>query len=171
MAEQVYEKKYFPKSKEGLQRLIKDENIHLGEIEVGALTDLSELFKNSPRKNFEGLEFWDVSNVVDMSGMFCWCDDFNQLPDNWNVADEADITDMFACARIYANPQSTIFRPFKVPKLYKDRVYINMQPSLLFMTLCLKLNNPHSHKGKGGGMGGVGGGIVERYIAAHKGHA
>ncbi|WP_233707975.1 BspA family leucine-rich repeat surface protein [Helicobacter bizzozeronii] len=62
----TYQRKYFPKSKEELQELVRDENIHLGEIDIGRLTNLSEVFQYSHRKSYEGLETWDVSQVTNM---------------------------------------------------------------------------------------------------------
>lgn len=54
---------YTPITKEDLKNRIKDENVHLGDIDVKNITDMSELFLKSTRKNFDGIEKWDVSNV------------------------------------------------------------------------------------------------------------
>ena len=36
--------KYKPETKEGLQKLVQDENIYLGDIDTSLITDMSELF-------------------------------------------------------------------------------------------------------------------------------
>lgn len=74
--------KFQPKTKDELQKLIKDNSINLGDIDVSAITDMSNLFYEDSngddidREDFSGIENWDVSNVADMSGMFdgCNCD-------------------------------------------------------------------------------------------------
>ncbi|WP_104750974.1 BspA family leucine-rich repeat surface protein [Helicobacter salomonis] len=47
-------------------------------IGVSGVENMNEIFKDSPRQNFEGLETWNVSNVVNMVEMFCRCINFNQ---------------------------------------------------------------------------------------------
>ncbi|MCE3046469.1 DUF285 domain-containing protein, partial [Helicobacter sp. faydin-H17] len=89
------EHQYFPKDKNELLELLKNEKIKLDEIDVSKITDMSELFCNSEwkcqnsaknRKNFSGIESWDVSNVENMEGMFQNVTSFNQPLDKWNVA-------------------------------------------------------------------------------------
>ncbi|MBO7155570.1 MAG: BspA family leucine-rich repeat surface protein, partial [Campylobacter sp.] len=57
-------KLYAPQSKDELMDLIDDEDIYLGDIDTSAITDMSELFYESERKDFSGIENWDVSNVT-----------------------------------------------------------------------------------------------------------
>lgn len=47
--------KYKPNYKFGLLDYIKDENISLADIDTSAIIDMSYLFENSSRKNFEGI--------------------------------------------------------------------------------------------------------------------
>ena len=70
--------KYKPQTREELQKLVQDENIYLGDIDTSLITDMSNLFYESSRKDFEGIECWDVSNVENMSYMFWECVNFNQ---------------------------------------------------------------------------------------------
>lgn len=96
--------KYHPKTKEELKSLVDDESIYLGDIDTSAITNMIGLFSTyytyvsdeydefeycvvcDSRKNFDGIEFWDVSNVTDMSCMFGGCEDFNQPLDSWDVS-------------------------------------------------------------------------------------
>ena len=60
---------YRPADKIELIRLLRL-NIPLGEIDIGDVTDMSYLFKNSTRGDFSGIENWDTSKVTTMRGMF-----------------------------------------------------------------------------------------------------
>lgn len=87
---------YIPQTKEELQKLIKDNNINLGDIQTHLITDMSSLFSGSKRLDFSGIESWDVSNVTDMSSMFNKCISFNQPLDDWNVENVIDMSFMFS---------------------------------------------------------------------------
>ncbi|RDU70886.1 hypothetical protein CQA57_08055 [Helicobacter anseris] len=97
------ELKYFPKDKAELLELLKDENIKLDTIDVSKIKDMSGLFcqsyeltentfmaivqeckiADSTRKDFSGIEKWDVSNVENMQGMFDGATSFNQDLSSW----------------------------------------------------------------------------------------
>lgn len=62
--------KYFPKTKTKLKELVDNLNISLKDIDTTNITDMSCLFYNTDREYFNGIENWNVSNVVDMSYMF-----------------------------------------------------------------------------------------------------
>ena len=85
--------KYTPKTKEELEKLVRDSKVYLGDIDTSYITDMSNLFMCSKRMDFSGIEKWDVSNVTNMSGMFLWEKSFNQPLNTWNVS---KVTDMFA---------------------------------------------------------------------------
>ena len=63
MENKKYEIKYHPAKKIELKELINDENICLGEIDVSKITNMSGLFDGNKRKDFTGIESWDVSNL------------------------------------------------------------------------------------------------------------
>ncbi|MFG5097140.1 BspA family leucine-rich repeat surface protein [Campylobacter lari] len=91
--------KYFPKNKEELIDLINNQHVNLGDINVSNITDMSNLFNNSKRKDFSGIEEWDVSNVTNMSDMFYCCANFNQSLEGWNVSNVTNMSNMFCgCA-------------------------------------------------------------------------
>lgn len=87
--------KYFPKNKEELIDLINNQHVNLGDINVSNITDMSNLFNNSKRKDFSGIEEWDVSNVTNMSDMFYCCANFNQSLERWNVSNVTNMSNMF----------------------------------------------------------------------------
>ncbi|MCW1355590.1 BspA family leucine-rich repeat surface protein, partial [Campylobacter jejuni] len=87
--------KFIPDTKEELQALVKDEAIHLGDIDTSNITDMSELFLYSKREDFSGIETWDVSNVVNMRGMFSGCKFFNEDIETWDVSHVVDMGWMF----------------------------------------------------------------------------
>lgn len=62
---------------------------------VSNITDMSNLFGNPSRKNFnDDISNWDVSNVTNMSGMFEESL-FNQDISSWNVSNVTDMSSMF----------------------------------------------------------------------------
>ncbi|EGA8608834.1 DUF285 domain-containing protein [Campylobacter jejuni] len=87
--------KYFPKTKEELKALVEDESIYLGDIDTSKITDMSELFKNSTRTDFSGIEKWNTSNVKTMAGMFWFCERFNQDISSWDVSGVENMSGMF----------------------------------------------------------------------------
>ena len=46
-------KKYKPNSLQELKELVSDKSVHLGDIDTSLITDMTELFKDSTRKNFD----------------------------------------------------------------------------------------------------------------------
>ncbi len=97
-------KKYHPKTKIELRKLILDEEIELSEIDTSKITDMSHLFEptlssgEQARFFFEGIEDWDVSNVTDMSYMFCYARNFNADISKWNVSKVKTMRGMFQFA-------------------------------------------------------------------------
>lgn len=86
---------YAPKTKEYLMRLLKDPSIPLSAIDTSNITDMSRLFENSNRKDFSGIETWNVSNVTDMSYMFSHARFFNHNINEWSVSNVISMSGMF----------------------------------------------------------------------------
>lgn len=97
-------KTYKPCSLQELKELVSDKSIHLGDIDTSLITDMTELFKDSTRKNFDGLETWDTSNVTTMKGMFCVAKYFNHPIGDWDVSKVEDMSYMFCEAPAFNQP-------------------------------------------------------------------
>lgn len=89
---------YYPQSREELLELVKYENIYLNNIDTSAITDMSNLFENSNRSNFSGIESWDTSNVVSMKKMFSSAYEFNGDISKWDTSNVRDMSEMFSNA-------------------------------------------------------------------------
>ena len=93
--------KYKPKYKFGLLDYIKDESINLADIDTSDMIDMSYLFEDSKRKNFDGIETWNVSNVTDMKCMFKNAEYFNADLSKWNVSKVLDMSEMFSNTKYF----------------------------------------------------------------------
>tara|TARA_B110000285_G_scaffold42579_1_gene47214 strand:+ start:6321 stop:8375 length:2055 start_codon:yes stop_codon:yes gene_type:complete len=65
--------------------------------DVSDVIDMSELFYNNQDFN-DDISKWDVSNVTDMRGMFQFAASFNQDISQWNVSNVTDMAVMFQAA-------------------------------------------------------------------------
>lgn len=103
----MFSKKLRPKNKNELRRIILNEDIELGNIDTSLITDMSHLFEpvletgDQARFFFDGIEKWDVSNVTDMSYMFCYAKNFNQNISCWNVSKVKNMRGMFQFASAF----------------------------------------------------------------------
>ena len=107
-------KKYKPETKQELEQLVYTDGIKLYDVDTSLITDMSELFHNSTRKDFEGIEDWNVSNVEDMSYMFAHMSydsyenrskaKFNHNLNNWNVSKVKHMSFMFYYCQDFNQP-------------------------------------------------------------------
>lgn len=93
-------KRFYPLTNRQLCNLVEQKAIHLSQIDVSHITDMSYVFCWSPssRRDFSGIESWNVSNVVNMYGMFSGCRWFNVDISGWNVENVEDMENMFCGA-------------------------------------------------------------------------
>ena len=107
-------KKYKPETKKELKKLVFTDGIKLCYIDTSLITDMSSLFFESKRKDFEGIEDWDVSNVTNMDMIFAYMGyedlvkyqtiDFNPDLSNWNVSKVKSMNNMFAYCSNFDQP-------------------------------------------------------------------
>ncbi|OEJ15224.1 hypothetical protein BFL38_13010 [Brachyspira hampsonii] len=93
--------KHKPATKEELKKLVFTDGIKLSDVDTSLITDMSELFQKSERKDFEGIEDWDTSNVENMSWMFRECLSFNQPLDKWDTSNVTNMSGMFSLAKTF----------------------------------------------------------------------
>ena len=102
--------KYQPQSLAQLKALVKDESVYLGDIDTSLIADMSSLFEPdvcgawAGRKDFSGIESWNVSNVRDMSLMFHNCHFFNADISGWNVSSCESFYKMFGNCYLFNQP-------------------------------------------------------------------
>lgn len=87
---------YVPDDRIELEILLKDESISLENIDIRKIDNLSRLFYLYPRKDYSGIEKWDVSPVKDMSEMFKNTGMFYGGISNWDVSNVENMMFMFA---------------------------------------------------------------------------
>ena len=114
--DRVQQYKYVPDTKQELreileERLKKDKNADLNDIDVSKITDMGAkdlgkvedeygfvdemgLFECLDPHNIK-INSWNVSNVEDMTGMFCGCKNFNADLSDWNVSKVKSMNSMF----------------------------------------------------------------------------
>lgn len=106
-------RKFCPQDKEELKALVRNKRVHLGDIDTSAVSDMSDLFYDEVgagkkaveiRTNYEGIESWDTSNVVNMSRMFAYASSFNEPIGRWNVASVLTMREMFLHALRFNQP-------------------------------------------------------------------
>ncbi|WP_086290686.1 BspA family leucine-rich repeat surface protein [Campylobacter devanensis] len=96
--------KHHPKNKSELKKLVNTFKNKLDEIDVSAVSDFSALFENSERKDFSGIEYWDVSNATDMNRMFAGAKNFNIDISDWDVSNVTDMSFMFMNTSTFNRP-------------------------------------------------------------------
>lgn len=65
---------------------------------------MSYLFAKCNFRDFFGIDTWDMSNVENMSSMFCLCTDFNEPIGCWNVRKVKNMDYMFEYCKSFDRP-------------------------------------------------------------------
>lgn len=68
----------------------------LSAVNISKITDMSELFLDSNRTMFYGIDTWDVSHVINMASMFSGAVNFNGDISMWDTSNVEDMSDMFS---------------------------------------------------------------------------
>ncbi|MBE6422616.1 BspA family leucine-rich repeat surface protein [Succinivibrio dextrinosolvens] len=87
--------KHRPESREQLSLLLCDHEVDLSEIDTSLITDMNNLFNLSTRKNYHGIENWDVSHVKNMESMFENCIHVEVNLSKWDVSACENMREMF----------------------------------------------------------------------------
>lgn len=95
---------FHPTTYEELAELVKDERIHLGDIDTSRIDNMRWLFCDSKRKDFSGIESWDTSNVKNMVGMFRNAIYFNADISGWDTSKVWNMDYMFSFAKRFNQP-------------------------------------------------------------------
>lgn len=95
---------YTPKNWDELKNLVDNKFIHLGNIDTSAIDDMNELFEESDRIIFDGIEKWDTSNVTNMAYMFNDAKHFNHNINDWNVSKVENMSCMFSSCKKFNQP-------------------------------------------------------------------
>ena len=121
---------FYPKHRDELKLLIDNENIHLGNIIVDPIKDMSELFKGSRRKNYEGIKYWNVSNVENMQYMFAEST-FNEDISSWNVSNVKNMSGMFENALYFNQDISSwdVSNVYNISDMFKGAFKFNQDIS------------------------------------------
>lgn len=96
--------KFKPQNIEELKALVDDESVYLGDIDTSNITLMDFLFKDSQRRDFRGIETWDTSNVVSMTGMFHGAIYFNHNISTWDTSSVVNMFGMFSSAKSFNQP-------------------------------------------------------------------
>ncbi|WP_434342372.1 BspA family leucine-rich repeat surface protein [Mycoplasma capricolum] len=68
------------------------------------ITSLAKAFKDNENESIDGIQYWDTSNVINMSRMFYGAQNFNQPIDNWNTSNVTNMEYMFYGAQNFNQP-------------------------------------------------------------------
>lgn len=91
--------KYHPQTLEELKKLVNDPSVKLSQIDVSNVDSFENLFKDSKRTDFSGIEKWDTSHVKNMKKMFYNCKHFNADISSWNVSNVTSMSMIFCGAK------------------------------------------------------------------------
>ncbi|CBV67589.1 Putative uncharacterized protein (fragment) [Mycoplasma leachii 99/014/6] len=68
------------------------------------ITSLKEAFQANTNEFIDGIQYWDTSNVTDMSFMFNGAENFNQDISMWNTSNVTNMSNMFFYAESFNQP-------------------------------------------------------------------
>ncbi len=111
--------KYVPKTKEDLEALVNDLTISLGDIDPSNINDMSELFCDTERIDFSGIEKWDMSKVESIYRMFYKVASFRHDLSAWKLSKNVDDYEAFYCSGM-GTDDLTIFPKHCVEHYIKD---------------------------------------------------
>lgn len=66
---------------------------------------MKDLFKNSTRKDFSGIDKWNVESVITFMSAFEGVESFNEDISKWNVSNATNFMQMFWGAKSFNQPK------------------------------------------------------------------
>jgi len=75
----------------------------IGTWDVSGVTNMGDLFYNTPKPFNEDISGWDVSNVTTMQAMFYGANAFNQNISKWDVSNVRNMSEMFKGTAAFNN--------------------------------------------------------------------
>lgn len=110
----------------------------LNFIDISLITDMMGLFENTGYeiRNIK-IDYWDTSNVTNMSHMFCDCTDLNcDGLGSWDVSNVTDMTEMFyGCKQFNCDLSNWNLSNLKYSDsmfLYAHKLEPNNRPIILY---------------------------------------
>ena len=100
------------------ERLAKDKDADLNDIDVSQITDMSYLFNREFPHNIN-ISDWDVSNVENMEAMFFWDHDFNCDLSNWDVRNVKSMNNMFDGCEKFEGKGLENWQTYSLKKTYR----------------------------------------------------
>lgn len=94
---------FLPDNKQ-LKEIVRYEEISLGQIDVSNITNMRDIFKDSQRMDFSGIEGWNVSKVASFSFMFVNAQYFNADISGWDTSGAKNFQGMFYRASVFNQP-------------------------------------------------------------------
>ncbi|WP_434342362.1 BspA family leucine-rich repeat surface protein [Mycoplasma capricolum] len=82
------------------------------------ITSLVKAFKNNENESIDGIQYWNTSNVRNMSGMFYQAKNFNQQVGKWNTSNVTDMSYMF-CEATNFNQNISFWNTLNVQDMTK----------------------------------------------------
>ncbi len=133
--------KYAPKNRYELNILLNNEKVTLNEIDISLLSNLDNVFKNSKRQNYKGIEQWDTSKIVSMKNMFLNAEYFNEDISLWKVDRVKNMQSMFEGAvNFNQNLNSWNVLPgTKIDNMFKNMPLSENPPK--WVTACFEYQN------------------------------
>ncbi len=113
--------KHVPKTREDLEALVNDPAISLGDIDPSNIKDMSELFCDTDRTDFSGIEKWDMSKVESIYRMFYNATSFRHDLSAWKLSKNVDDYEAFYNSGM-GTDDLTIFPKHCVEHYIKDNL-------------------------------------------------